>query len=203
METSGPDNIPDVGEGATRIPPKKKGGFLGFLKTLLLLLILIAIIIASFWVSFLLGKRILVPVKEAPERKFEVSIQESQPTPQAMQRLEEIMLEAEEGEAAEPVKVEPKKVAKALPTVSKGYSHTVKQDQNAQHYYKVVAEVFSSQSGAAALAEKLQAGGFATYIRRTDKGYRVQVGAFYRKSDAQRLQGSLRVKGFQSTIIYE
>jgi len=201
METSGPDNMAGVGEGGTRIPPKKKGGFLGFLKTLLLLLILIAIIVASFWVSFLLGKRILVPVKEAPERKFEVSIQESQPTPQAMQRLEEIMLEAEEEEV--PVKVEPKKVPKAQPTVSKGYSRTVKQEQNAQHYYKVVAEVSSSQSGAAALAEKLQAAGFATYVKRTDNGYRVQVGAFYRKSDAQRLQSSLRAKGFQSTIIYE
>ena len=93
MEASGSNNFPNPGEEKMNPVPKKRGGFLGFIKSLLLFVLLIGIIVSSFWVSFLLGKRILVPVKQIPERKFEVAAPLSQPTPAALQRLEEVMLE--------------------------------------------------------------------------------------------------------------
>lgn len=179
--------------------PRRKGGFLGFIRSLLLFVLLIGIIVSSFWVSFLLGKRILVPVKKIPERRFEVVAPESRPTPAALQRLEEVMLEEEEKIAVEEVEAaqaEPAKVAEPKPAEGKPSSGT-------KHYFKVQAGVFSSKSNALALERKLNASGFATYTKKVTNGWRVQVGAFYKKSHAQHLQSSLSAKGFESTIIYE
>jgi len=179
--------------------PRKKGGFLGFIKSLLLFVLLIGIIVSSFWVSFLLGKRILVPVKQIPERKFEVAAPVGQPTPAALQRLEEVMLEEEQRAAVrevEEVETEPVRIMEPAPVAPKPSA-------GEKHYYKVQAGVFSSKDNALALADRLHASGFATYIKKLENGWRVQVGAFYRKSQAQHLQGSLSAKGFESTIIYE
>ncbi len=180
--------------------PRQKGGFLGIIKSVLLFVLLIGIIVSSFWVSFLLGKRILVPVKKIPERRFEVVAPVGQPTPAALQRLEEVMLEEEERAAAQEEavaeKTEPVKTAEPKPVAEKPST-------GSKHYYKVQAGVFSDRENALALAERLQTNGFATYTKKVTNGWRVQVGAFYKKSQAQHLQSSLSTKGFESTIIYE
>ena len=38
----------------------------GWLKNIFLIILLIAVVIASFWISFMMGKQILVPVKKLP-----------------------------------------------------------------------------------------------------------------------------------------
>lgn len=178
-----------AGEKGIDLSPKRKSGFLGFIKNFLLFILLIGIIVSSFWVSFLLGKRILVPVKKMPKQRFEVAVPESRPSPAALQRLEEVMIDEVKKDAS-PVAVaeaEPKKVIKP----------------GAEHYYKVQAGVYSNMSNAEEFAKKLQTRGFATYIKKVSKGWRVQVGAFYKKAHALHLQNSLSAKGFESTIIYE
>jgi cell division septation protein DedD len=172
------------------VPPKRKSGFAGLIKNFLLLLLLAGIIVASFWVSFHLGKRILVPVKKIPERRIEVAIPEPPPSIAAMQRLEEVMieeLEKEEQASVVVAKPKPKPKPKA----------------GAIHYYKVQAGVFSEKNNAVGFAKKLGASGFETYIKKVSKGWRVQVGAFFKKAQALDLQNTLNAKGFKSIIIYE
>ncbi|MEE8638070.1 MAG: SPOR domain-containing protein [Candidatus Margulisiibacteriota bacterium] len=170
------------------VPPKRKSGFAGLIKNLLLLLLLAGVIVASFWISFHLGKRILVPVKKIPERRIEVAIPEPPPSIAAMQRLEEVMIEElEKEEPAEVVVAKPKPKPKA----------------GAIHYYKVQAGVFSEKNNAIGFAKKLRASGFETYIKKVSKGWRVQAGAFFKKAQALHLQNSLNAKGFKSVIVFE
>lgn len=168
------------------VPPKRKSGFAGLIKNLLLFLLLAGVIVASFWISFHLGKRILVPVKKIPEHKIEVAIPEPPPSIAAMQSLEEVSPPAVEKPEPKPEpepELEPKVETK--------------------HYYKVQAGVFSQKNNAVEFAKKLRASGFETYIKKVCKGWRVQVGAFSKKARAQHLQNTLKAKGFKSIVIYE
>ncbi|KPJ67194.1 hypothetical protein AMJ44_07345 [candidate division WOR-1 bacterium DG_54_3] len=176
--------------------PKRKNGFLGFVKNLILFLLLIGVIVASFRVSFLLGRRILVPIKKIPERKIDIVIPESPPSIAALQDLEEVM-EAELGEAESPrvTIAEAKPAAVAEPKIIKF--------QSGIHYYKVVAGLYTDKERATALVQDLSANGFGTYLKEMNAGWRVQVGAFKDKVRAQHLQRSLKIKGFDSKIVYE
>ena len=198
METPTDDSFPNTDKRGIDLGPKRKNGFLVFIKNLLLFVLLVAIIVSSFWVSFLLGKRILVPVKKTPKQRIELALPESGPSPAALQRLEEVMIEEIEKDSspAAAAKAEPKKVVKPK-AIKKVYS------QKAERYYKVQAGVYSDIDNAKERAKKLQTIGFATYIKKVSKGWRIQVGAFYKKVQALHLQSSLSAKGFESTIIYE
>ena len=178
--------------------PKRKSGFLGFVKNFILFLLLAGIIIASFWVSFLLGKRILVPVKKIPEPRIEIAIPEPPPSIAALQEFEEV-LEKEKAESPQVTvgKTEPKRVEEPNTTKETGYS------QSGTQYYKVQAALYADKGRALELAQRLDASGFATYLKKANAGWRVQVGAFKKKSHALHLQRSLKIKGFESKIIYE
>ena len=176
--------------------PKRKNGFLSFVKNVILFILLIGVISASFWVSFLLGKRILVPVKKIPERRIDIVIPEPPSSIAALQDLEEVM-EAELEKAGPPRKTvaaaEPEVVAEPKVTKSRGVVP----------YYKVVVGLYADKERATALVQDLKTNGFGSYLKKMNAGWRVQVGAFKSKIYAQNLQRSLRVKGFDSEIIYE
>jgi hypothetical protein len=168
--------------------------FLAALKNLLVLLVLVAVIVGSFWVSFHLGRRLLVPVQKTPQQ-IKVAIPEPPPSIAHLQKLEDI-----EGITGEVRHIEVKPVtvttvARVRPTV--GYT------AGSGTYYKVQAGFFKVKSNAIALAGKLRASGFESFIRKIDSGWRVQAGAFKSKKWAQDLQRSLKAKGFESVLIYE
>ncbi len=178
------------------IPPRGSG-FFGALKNLVLFVVLVAIIGASFWVSFLLGKRILVPVKNIPDQKIQVDIPEPPPSIAALQDVEELGLDDEEFSKTTPTTIKKAPVKKTIST------RTYPVSSGGTRYYKVQAGYFSSRSSALSLASKLRASGFSTYVRKIGSGWRVQAGAYYTKTYAQNLQRSLKKKGFNSTLIYE
>ncbi|MBU1026952.1 MAG: SPOR domain-containing protein [Candidatus Margulisbacteria bacterium] len=176
--------------------PEKGSGFLGALKNIVLFVVLVAIIGASFWVSFLLGKRILVPVKNIPDEQIQVDIPEPPPSIAALQDVEELSLD-DDAPATTVTTVKKATVRKTISTRTSPVS------SGGTKYYKVQAGFFTSKTSALNLASKLRSSGFSTYVRKIGSGWRVQAGAYYMKAHAQNLQRSLKKKGFDSTILYE
>ncbi|NQT29456.1 MAG: SPOR domain-containing protein [Candidatus Saganbacteria bacterium] len=164
---------------------------MAFFKKALLFLLLVGIIIASFWVSFQLGKKILVPVKKMPKTQVAIIIPEPPPNIAALQAIEGI-------EEVEAVKAPPKEAVKTVAVKSTTYYPTA-----SPKYYKVQAGYFLVKSNADNLAKKIKGNGFDTYVKRVGRGWRVQVGAFNRKSQALSVDRALTAKGFESIIVYE
>lgn len=151
-------------------------------------LVLVAVVAASFWISFQLGKRILLPVKKFPERKIEVAISEPPPSIQALQKA---------------LSAEVEKPPVETPEAKKSKPAPVRRIAAARHYYKVQAGLYVDKVRAQALAEQVKAGGFDIYLKKVSTGWRVQVGAFRTRNEAEALQSQLSGKGFKSTILYE
>jgi hypothetical protein len=230
MDTPGqdPQDNNQIPESAERDPLHSEGsndggGFFGWLKSALVFLVLVAIVIASFWVSFQLGKRILVPVKK-PERRIDVAIPEPPASlkelAKALSREAEMKMKARKPKlalslppAGIPAKIAEVKVHPRRDLHKKGL-HSKKLETRpvkpveikvaaADHYYKVQAAVYRDKDNANAMAEKLKNAGFDIYVKKLQSGWRVQVGAFRTKTEADNLCKALSGKGFRSTVLYE
>ncbi|MFA6549647.1 MAG: SPOR domain-containing protein [Candidatus Margulisiibacteriota bacterium] len=125
--------------------PKIPSNLPGSIKNIFLLLILVLVVIASFWISFKLGERILVPTKKQSDLKIKVAIPEPPPSIAGLQKAGIVTPEAV------------KKVTWA----------------------PVCAP------------------------RKTSGLYKVQVGAFKNKSNAQKLLRTLKAKGIDAVIVRE
>jgi N-acetylmuramoyl-L-alanine amidase len=169
-----------------------------FVKNVIVFLLLVAIIVASFWFSFQLGKKILVPVKKKPARKIEVMIPEPPASIAGLQSLDELSIETEEKPKAVVKEVVKPKVPVARVASTTSYSPATGK------YYKVQAGIFTNRGNALLLAGKLGANGFETYTKKLKNGkWRVQAGAFKNKKYALDMQRSLRARGFNSVLIFE
>ena len=182
----------------------KESGTQGWMKNFLITILLILIVMGSFWISFQLGKKILV-VKKAPS-KIEVTIPEPPPSIKALQKLEEAMSASVETStsaprasvdelAGKPAEVKKMEIRPMLVRKKAGGA--------GKCYYKVQAGWFADKSNAEKLANQLKAKGFDIYVKKVRDGWRVQVGAFRSKTEAKVLQSTLGEKGFNSQIIYE
>lgn len=69
--------------------------------------------------------------------------------------------------------------------------------------YRVQCGAFSVKGNADALAAKLKAAGYATYMVKAGALYKVQVGAFGVKANATKLATELKAKGFDTFITTE
>jgi cell division protein FtsN len=186
------DNQNSLPPGA--IPRQSRA--LALIKNILIFLVLVGIVLASFVVSFQLGKKILVPTKKAPE-KITAAIPEPPPSLRSLQKLQAIM-SAEAGKGA-------KTVAKA--TKKRKRARCRKAIAGARHavgsYYKIQAGLFAGKTEAEALAEKMTAGGISVFIRKVGGSWRVQAGAYRTKDMADKEQAALDAKGFKSQVIFE
>ena len=170
---------------------RRRGRFGEFIKSVFVFFLLIGIVVGSFWVSFLLGKKVLLPIKPL-ETKELTPIEEKVPDKTGPVAADEGILPAVttvEEEVLEP----PAKIVKPS---------TVPLEQN--KYYKVQAGLFKSKTDAQTMVDKLKANGFSPFIRKLKDGsFRVQVGAFRAKSQAQTMVSQLSQKHFDSIVIYE
>lgn len=172
-----------VGKGIRERKKKNPKDF-GWLKNLFVALLLVGIVVGSFWISYLIGKKMLVPVKPLPKRVI--------PTPSITP--EEVLKEVT---TPPPPKIEVAKEETKAPSPKPAVTEKL-------HYYKVQAGVFKTKTEALSLAKKLDSSGFPTFVRKLENGmWRVQVGAFKTRNRAEILQGQLKTKGYSSTIIYE
>jgi cell division protein FtsN len=197
----------------------KENQAFGWLKNSLIFLVLLAVVVASFWISFQLGKRILIPVKKPAEQKIDVAVPEPPPDIQAMQKLQEVM--SEEGQkqgksvtatpepavpevkAAVPKPAAPKPVAaKKITPVAKAVV-TAPKISAGKRYYKVQAGWFRDKAKAEELADLVQENGFEIYLKKVNSGWRVQVGAFRTKDEAEALRAALAKKNLSSQVLFE
>lgn len=61
--------------------------------------------------------------------------------------------------------------------------------------------VFSNQSGAQSLAQRVGGAGFTVNVVEDDGRYKVRCGPFSAKAAAQTMQGALRAKGFNAVVV--
>lgn len=82
-----------------------------------------------------------------------------------------------------------------------GGSSTENISSGGKTMYRVQTGAFSKRSNADALAAKLKAVGYDTYIVQMDNLYKVQVGAYSQKSNAENMMAKLKTAGFDAFII--
>lgn len=188
-----PGNFPKE-ESRQQIEFPRENRFFSFLKNVLIFLVLVGIVVASFMVSFQLGKKILVPTKKAPE-KITAAIPETPPSLKSLQKLQALM-------SAEAVGKEAKKAAP-----KKHKRHCRKSGAAGRHargsYYKIQAGLFADKAQAAALAETMKTAGIDIYIKKVGGSWRVQAGAYKTKDMADKAAAEVEAKGFKSQVIFE
>jgi cell division protein FtsN len=187
---------PKPAEPASRLNQEipKKNQVVESSKNIALILILTIIIIGSFWVSFQLGKKLLVPVKKMPKEKIEVTIPEAPPSVAHLQKLEKLSgLKS----ATKPTTPAPA-VCATKPVVSNSTTKVV-----SGKYYKLQVGLFTYKSNAVNLTTKLTSCGLEAFYRSVKGKWRVQAGAYRKKSDALNAQKALKKKGYDSIIICE
>ncbi len=172
--------------------PPRENRFLSWMKGLLTFLILVIVVVVSFWISFQLGKNILMPAKRISEKKIEAPIPEPPESIRALQKLQAVM----SAEAKKKMKAPAKKAVrrKICP---------VRLKPAGRHYYKVQAGWFADKAKADELAGKLKESGFEVFLKKVGGGWRVQAGAYNTRSTAEALRRKLKEKGFDSSLIYE
>lgn len=180
------------------LPPgafPRENRFLAVLKNIFIFIVLLGIVLASFIVSFQLGKKILIPTKKAPE-KITAAIPEPPPSIKSLQKLQAIM-------SAET----PKKPAKAAVKRRKKPTYrraAVSSRRTASgRYYKIEAGLYGDKDEANALGEKLKASGIAVYIKPVGGNWRVQAGAYRLKAQADKAKAEIASKGFESKVVFE
>ena len=207
-ENKGLDDFDDDDIGIARNLRRKQRGS-SALKSLLFAFVLVFLVIGSFWVSFLIGKRILVPSKSLP--KVEIVENEVVPVPAAPK----ISAPAPKAEVIEypnlNAGVEVKKPAavvkkKIIVPVAAEKKETVPDRPLAAEdaYYKVEAGLFTSKAGAIEKMKELEEQGFEVFAKETGaEGWRVQAGAFKTREKAEKVIADLKAKGFSGKIIKE
>lgn len=108
---------PPVNTPEQEVTSKPENRLIAWIKGLFTFIVLLVIVVASFWVSFQLGKRILVPVKRLPENRIQAVIPEPPPSIKALQQLEKAMSKDTKAPppAPKPVMVKSKEPATDLP----------------------------------------------------------------------------------------
>jgi hypothetical protein len=197
---------------------KSEGG--DFIKNIFIGLLLVGIVVGSFWISFLIGKKVLVPpIKNLPT--FEVPVPKTiskaeieKATPVKEEPIiQEREIKAIEVKAKLPKPVSVKKVQKAkktaaVKTVAKAAAakpaiKTPVEQTTGVKYYKIIVGTYEIVDEANALVSSLKSKGFQSYVKKVSGLYRVQAGAFDVKEKASPLVVKLKEKGFTPTIIVE
>ncbi|ABR48701.1 Sporulation domain protein [Alkaliphilus metalliredigens QYMF] len=84
--------------------------------------------------------------------------------------------------------------------VNKRLSGPATKPPNGNVLYRVQTGAFSNRANADALAARVEAAGFDTYMVKVDGLYKVQVGAYSNKSNAESQARKLKSKGFDTFI---
>ena len=201
-----------------------------FIKNFFIGILLVAIVVGSFWASFLIGKKVLVP----PVRNFPAL---ETPAPKAISKIdldkatpvdEESALDEKDVNDATtkadlPKPVTPKKILGARTISSSesgkvalgtgkivsvkaavktpGKTPTVK--TKGPKLFKVIVGTFRSAGDANSFVRSLKEKGFIAYVKEISGRYRVQAGAFDSREKAKPLVVKLKNKGITPSVIAE
>ncbi len=187
-----------------------------WLRNLLLIVVLIAIIVLSFWISFMIGKRMLTPVKKLPTSYMLTEESRSILPPEITLEVEGLTFETtpfetrHKAEKKAPEKktiVEKRSVKKhaMIGRTTAKKTRIAEPQKNivptaATGKYAVQVGAFSHRSNAQKLAGDLSAKGYANDVRRIGKLYRVDSGRFNSLSAAKAYLNKLGASGFEGII---
>ncbi|MCX5751178.1 MAG: SPOR domain-containing protein [Candidatus Saganbacteria bacterium] len=162
---------------------------LALLKNLIGIFLVVVLLVSAFWLSFLVGQRMLIPVTKTVVAEGTVEMPTSEAllisvTEEAIQ-TEVLLPKEEEVRTVKPVKREEPK------------------PETPNLVYKVQTGFFRQFDNAKALSQKLQDKGFSNTIEELSTGfYRVQVGEFDSRKDAQNVLDQVQKNGFEAIIVY-
>ncbi len=210
----------EIGIGQKIMPKANVFSF----KTVFVLVLIVVLVIGSFWISFLLGRQILSPLRKLPEIDYS-AVQKSLDEPKpAVPQVQEQPAVVEEELSEEPAAVVVPEVKKTVPA-KKPAAPAVKpapaEDMDddipespipetavapaSSGLYRVQVTTTKTKDDALAIMKDLKAGGFETFARDlgAGKGFSVQVGVFKSKKNADILIEQLKSKGFSGSISEE
>ncbi|MFA5097439.1 MAG: SPOR domain-containing protein [Candidatus Margulisiibacteriota bacterium] len=188
---------------------KRRSSGSSALKGIFFGLILVLLVVGSFWASFMIGKRLLLPgkpvegIQEENTRTVAVPFPEKKPLPAEKEGLKYPNLERPAKEDR-PARVVRKKVI--VPEVKKEVPAAVEARPAAESgvYYKVEAGMAPSREQAIEQMKALEEAGFEVFAREIASGsWRVQAGAFKTSDKAEKVAAELTAKGFSAKVIKE
>ncbi|MBU0687435.1 MAG: SPOR domain-containing protein [Candidatus Margulisbacteria bacterium] len=211
------DSQKSVGESLER---QKGFNVFKLIKSAAVAVVLLFIIVASFWVSYTIGKNLIGSYRTADkaavnaedsarneelDRLAEAILTESKKMENGGVVVGEEVVEEEVEVAAEtPAKEDHAAEAATLAEAKAEVETAATATTSGKQYYKIIAGTYVDTAKAQDNARALQKAGFQTFIRKVPSGdYRVQIGAFYKKSQADTLAASANGKGFDAKIILE
>lgn len=179
--------------------------------------LIVALVIGSFWLSFLIGKRIMSPMKQLPKAQMPgietYKVPEGLPVYDAPKS--EVTAPPEEKMPEKAVPMPPKPVKKvvikkdpffakkkeaAKEKAKKAKAETVK--AASEILYKVRTAIAGSKEKAVTIGKELKEKGFdEIFVYDLGSGkYSVQVGVFRKKENAEKMLKDLKTKGFDANI---
>ncbi|MBU0574377.1 MAG: SPOR domain-containing protein [Candidatus Margulisiibacteriota bacterium] len=165
-----------------------------WLKNILLVVLLIAIIVASFWVSFLVGKQMLSPVKQNPLRGETSPLVESEDK-MTFEVVTETIVSGETTSKVQPEKTKiPEVKEKVVP------AKTVARAPAASAVYKVQAGAFSSYTNAVNLKDTLLSSGYPAVVEKSGGLWKVKIGPYYSYASARSSAERLTAKGYEAIV---
>ncbi len=171
------------------------------LKNLFLFLLLVAVIAGSFWVSFLMGKNILSPVKKVPT--IDLITSEANTMDEIARITFEVQSLTLEGAAPKGEKISAKKTESSeeymKPKISHKRTLAPAVEQKISFAYKIQTGLFASRSNAQALVKSLKKQGYEAQSEISGKYTKVFVPA-ETLSSAKKIARDLRAKGFEAVV---
>jgi len=175
------------------------------LKNIFLVVILVAVIILSFWLSFTLGKNILVPTKKVPSSDFltvEASVLDN--IGRITFEVDSVTVEASSPETEEDymlpkvstsIKTKKEKVSPS-PVKAKRSTETVSSYSSS---LVIQLGIFSSYENAKNLAKSLNEKGYYPKISNYGKYHRVYI-LSGTMAEAQKIAGNIKSEGFEAIV---
>ena len=165
--------------------------------------ILVVVIVLSFWISFLIGKKMLIPVKKIPTQYL--LTEEARPLipPEITLEVEGLTFEAVPQH--EKKSVEKKTILRPIT-----FKKTVEKKKIAEKKYAAVKVAtgaytvqlgaFSQYKNAQAVSKKLTEIGYAADIKSSGRLYRVCSGSFDDLAEARSYLNKITAAGFEGIV---
>ena len=190
-----------------------------WLRNLALVVALIAVIVLSFWISFLIGKKMLVPVKKLPTQYLITDEARLELPPEISLEVEGLTFESGVFVAKKPA-IRPgwAKQKKVAPVMKKTFerkalkkqvqkrtevtkkTEIVKSEPAVKGAYTVQIGSFSRRANAQALVSQLKKKGFTGQLIVSGKWFRVCSGSFADSAQARAYMSKLGASGFEGII---
>lgn len=159
----------------------------GWLRNILLIILLIGIVVLSFWVSFLIGQKMLTPVRKLPTKYL---IPEEAPVIPSSITLEVETVGKKAKSAKRMVISRPRVKVEAEPKVEAATGGV----------WVVQVGAFSKSANAAVLVKQLKAKGFSARQTKVGALFRVYAGGFLTAAEAKQYQSRLLGAGFEGIV---